>query len=147
MILPLACSWVRRQEALILETGTALSPAQLTDARKVGLEYPERVRLKFVERIPLPLSSLRKVAGKFLVFPSDPIGITLGYGIFIQSRYANDRRLLLHELTHTLQYERFGGIRPFLEQYLQECLTAGYAFASLEEEARRTSEAIGKRAI
>jgi hypothetical protein len=72
----------------------------------------------------------------------DPIGIALGYGIFIQSQYANDRRLLLHELVHTLQYERVGGIRPFLAQYLEECLTAGYAFASLEDEARRRSEAI-----
>jgi hypothetical protein len=111
----------------------------LADARALGVEHPERVRLKFVERVPLPLSLLRKVAGKILAFPTAPIGITLGYGIFIQSRYAGDRRLLLHELVHTLQYERFGGIRPFLAKYLQECLTSGYAFASLEEEARRRS--------
>ncbi|MDP9003807.1 MAG: hypothetical protein M3N12_03340 [Verrucomicrobiota bacterium] len=142
VILPLACAWVRRQEALILGTGVALSTAQLADARRIGVEHPERVRLKFVDRVPLPLSLLRKVAGKFLAFPTDPIGITLGYGIFIRSQYANDRRLLLHELAHTLQYERFGGIRPFLAQYLQECLTTGYAFASLEDEARRRSEAI-----
>jgi hypothetical protein len=140
VILPLACAWVRKQEARILETGTALSAAQLADARRIGVEHPERVRLKFVERVPLPMFPLlRKVAGKFVAFPTDPIGITLGYGIFIQSRYAADRRLLLHELVHTLQYERFGGIRPFLAQYLQECLTAGYPFASLEEEARRRS--------
>lgn len=143
MILPLACSWVRKQEAFILETGTALSAAQMADARKIGLKYPERVRLKFVEKVPLPLSPLlRKAAEKFRAFPSDTIGITLRYGIFIQSRYADDRRLLLHELVHTLQYERFGGVQPFLEQYLHECLTVGYPFGSLEEEARRITQGI-----
>jgi hypothetical protein len=141
MILPLACSWVRKQEAFILETGVALSVAQMADARKIGLEHAERVRLKFVEKVPLPLfPRLRKAAERFRAFPSDTIGITLRYGIFIQSRYANDRRLLLHELAHILQYERFGGIRPFLEQYLRECLTAGYPFGSLEEEARRITK-------
>jgi hypothetical protein len=143
MILPLACSWVRKQEAFILETGTTLSAAQMADARKIRLKHPERVRLKFVEKVPLPLSPLlRKAAEKFRAFPSDTIGITLRYGIFIQSRYADDRRLLLHELVHTLQYERFGGVRPFLEQYLHECLTIGYPFGSLEEEARRITQEI-----
>ena len=143
MILPLACAWVRKKEALILETGTALSAAQMADARKIGLKHPDRVRLKFVEKVPLPLFPLlRKAAEKLRAFPSDTIGITLGYGIFIQARYADDRRLLLHELVHISQYERFGGVRPFLEQYLHECLTAGYPFGSLEEEARRIARKV-----
>jgi hypothetical protein len=143
MILPLACAWVRKQEALILETGTALSAAQMADARKIGLKHPDRVRLKFVEKVPLPLFPLlRKTAEKLRAFPSDTIGITLGYGIFIQAGYADDRRLLLHELVHISQYERFGGVEPFLEQYLHECLTAGYPFGSLEEEARRIAREV-----
>ncbi len=138
IVLPLACSWVRKQEAFVLETGAALSATQMADAQKIGLKYPERVRLKFVEKVPLPLFPLlRKAVEKFRAFPSDTIGIALRYGIFIQSRHANDRRLLVHELVHTLQYERCGGVPPFLKQYLHECLTAGYPFGSLEEEARR----------
>jgi len=141
IILPMACFWVRRQEALILGSGTPLNSAQLADARKIGVEYSAKIRLKFVDQVPLPLfPMLRKAAEKFAAFPSDTIGITLRYGIFIQSRYANDRRLLLHELVHTSQYERMGGVRPFLRQYLHECLTAGYPFGSLEEEARRRTQ-------
>jgi hypothetical protein len=35
-----------------------------------------------------------------------------------------------------LQYERLGGIRPFLKLYLYECLvTPGYPFGPLEQEA------------
>ena len=141
MILPLACSWVRKQETLILSTGTALNAAQLADARRIGLANPERVRIKIVEKIPLPLHPLlRRAAKQFRWLGSDTIGIALRYGIFIQTDYAKDRRLLLHELTHTLQYERLGGIRLFLQRYLHECLTAGYPFGALEEEARQIAE-------
>jgi len=45
--------------------------------------------------------------------------------------------LLVHELAHVAQYERFGGFRPFLEQYLHECITIGYPAAPLEQEAKR----------
>jgi hypothetical protein len=39
---------------------------------------------------------------------------------------------------HTAQYERLGGIEPFLRQYLRECLTIGYPEAPLEQEAIAT---------
>ena len=46
--------------------------------------------------------------------------------------------MVVHELVHTLQYERFGGFRPFLEEYLFECITPpGYPFGPLEQEAKR----------
>ena len=45
------------------------------------------------------------------------------------------RALIAHELVHVMQYERFGGILPFLRQYLSECLTIGYPEALLEQEA------------
>jgi hypothetical protein len=51
------------------------------------------------------------------------IGLTLRYGIFIRSEFWGERRLVVHELVHTAQYERLGGFRPFLEQYLRECIT------------------------
>jgi hypothetical protein len=43
--------------------------------------------------------------------------------------------LIVHELAHVAQYERLGGILPFLRKYLFECLTVGYAAAPLELEA------------
>ncbi|HEX4665027.1 MAG TPA: hypothetical protein VH207_00400 [Chthoniobacterales bacterium] len=46
-----------------------------------------------------------------------------------------DRALVAHELAHTAQYERLGGIAPFLKQYLFECLTIGYPAAPMEQEA------------
>ncbi len=57
------------------------------------------------------------------------------HGIFIRSDCLRDRALIVHELAHTAQYERLGGILPFLRKYLFECLTTGYSEAPLEQEA------------
>jgi len=38
-------------------------------------------------------------------------------------------------LVHVAQYERSGGILPFLRRYLFECLTVGYSASPLELEA------------
>ena len=42
---------------------------------------------------------------------------------------------MAHELVHVMQYERLGGVRPFLRAYVYECLRFGYAAAPLELEA------------
>ncbi len=61
--------------------------------------------------------------------------MALRYGIFIRSDCWGEHGLVAHELAHTAQYERLGGIRPFLRQYLLECLTIGYPAAPMEQEA------------
>lgn len=42
-------------------------------------------------------------------------------------------------LVHTRQFERLGGFLPFLQQYLQECITVGYPAALVEQEAINTT--------
>jgi len=53
------------------------------------------------------------------------VGLTLRYGIFIRADHWGARRLVVHELVHTAQYERLGGFEPFLRQYLLECINIG----------------------
>jgi hypothetical protein len=69
------------------------------------------------------------------LLPSDPSGLTLQYGIFVRGDCRQDRHLVVHELVHTAQYERLGGILRFLRDYLFECATLGYGEAPLEQEA------------
>jgi hypothetical protein len=47
-----------------------------------------------------------------------------------------------HELAHVVQYERFGGIAPFLRAYFRECLDPGYPLGPLEQEAAREAARI-----
>ena len=140
LILPPARAWITRHERRILEAGIPLSAPQFADAKAVGVLEPERVRLLALPVVPMPLASLARFA-RPLVGTSFELtsGLTARYGIYLRKEVAEDRLLIAHELTHTAQYERLGGIPQFLRLYLTECLTTGYYAAPLEEEARRTA--------
>ncbi len=137
MILPFACAWAQRQESTILKTGVPLPPGQITTAERLGILYPERIRLRAVSQVP-PLNWLLRTVGERLgVVSGQTIGMALRYGIFIREENWGDRRLLTHELAHVAQYERLGGFRGFLRQYLEECLHPGYPLGDLEQEAKK----------
>lgn len=137
-LLPLACEWAEAQENAILQAGTPLGENELADARAIGVRHPDRVRLLAVEAMPLPQHPMLRLAAEDMGFLSPiTIGVTLRYGIWIRADHWGERRLIIHELVHTSQYERLGGIEPFLSVYLRECLTKGYPNGALEAEARR----------
>jgi len=137
-LLPLACSWAEEQERGILKHGVPLTPALLADARRVGIRQPEKVRLRVMDEIPWPTHpQLRKAAELTGLISPLTSGLSLRYGIWIRADHWGERRLVVHELVHTWQYERLGGFSGFLQQYLQECLTIGYPEAPLEQEAIR----------
>lgn len=96
------------------------------------------MRLRVVEEIPMVESKILRAAGERtgLISPFT-IGLTLRYGIFIRADHWGERRLVIHELAHTAQYERLGGFKEFLSAYLDECLTVGYPNGPLEQEAKQ----------
>lgn len=135
LLLPLACQWAAAQEQDICSRGQALSGAQIADARLVGVAEPERVRLLYVPEIPVPEHpALRAAADATLLISPFTGGLTLRYGIFIRSDCRFRRPMVVHELGHTAQYERLGGLESFLRQYLFQCLTIGYPDAPMEQE-------------
>lgn len=121
-----------------MQSGSSLTEPQLADARQVGVSKPERVRLLTVTKIPTPSHPALAAAAEAtrLISPSTA-GLTVRYGIFIRADCCGQRSLVVHELAHTMQYERLGGIEPFLRQYLHECITIGYPGAPMEQEAKR----------
>ena len=136
MLLPLADAWATEEEQMILRDGVSLSEKEVGDARAIGAQSPDRIRLLQVEMIPRPSQPQLKTACDAIDFLTPATrGLTLGYGIFIRSDCWRDRSLIVHELVHIAQYERFGGILLFLRSYLFECLTVGYSAAPLEQEA------------
>ncbi|MEM7372152.1 MAG: hypothetical protein AAF587_26275 [Bacteroidota bacterium] len=136
ILLPMVTHWVEEQERMIEQEGVPLSMDQQLDAYEIGIKQIDRVRLMKVERIPLPTHPVLKAGLKLtnLISPHT-VGISFRYGIYIRSDCWNQRRLVVHEMTHTMQYERFGGIEEFLRAYLHECLTTGYPYGPLEQEA------------
>lgn len=143
VLLPLACEWAEAKEKVALENGVPLTNSQTKDAKRVGVVHPERVKIYTVPQIPMPKHPILKAAAETTQLISiDTVGLTLRYGIFLLSDFSNDRCMIVHELVHTLQYEKLGGFLPFLQKYLMECITIGYPEAPMEQEAIRMTEEI-----
>ena len=142
-LLPIAAQWAAEQERRVLCEGIPLNNAELADAKAIGVRNPERVRLLRVETIPVPVNRMLRAAAASIHFLSAaPRGLALDYGIFVRSDHWRDRALIAHELVHTAQYQRLGGIVPFLRTYILQCATVGYSHAPLELEAIATSARI-----
>ncbi len=143
MLLPKAVNWVEAQEGLILREGARLSESERADAVGVGVKFPDSVRILRVDELPKPndpiLLAAASAAGLFF---SHSIGMALRYGIYLRRDLRDERPTLVHELTHTAQYERLGGVHAFLTQYVRECLSVGYSDCSLEVEAVETTDRI-----
>jgi len=135
-LLPLAAQWATEQERRVLCEGVGLSEAEMADAKAIGVRNPNRVRLLRVENIPVPVHPMLRAAAASIHFlAAAPSGLALDYGIFIRADRWRERALIAHELVHTAQYQRLGGILPFLQTYIYQCATVGYRNAPLELEA------------
>lgn len=131
-----ALAWVAWMERLILRRGAPLDPGWLDAARALGVRHPERVRVHRVRQLPVRLpATLRRALVAAGWLPPALAGMALRYGILLREDCRGDGGLLLHELAHTAQYERLGGIGPFLRRYLAECCGPGYHESALEQEA------------
>jgi hypothetical protein len=135
-LLPLAAQWAAEQERRVLCEGVPLSAIEMADAKAIGVRNPERVRLLRVESVPVPAHPMLRAASASLSFlTAAPRGLALHYGIFLRADHWRERPLIAHELAHTAQYQRLGGILPFLQTYIYQCATVGYQNSPLEMEA------------
>ena len=142
-LLPLAAQWAAEQERHVLCEGVRLSEIELAAAKAIGVRNPERVRLLRVDAVPIPADPMLRAAAASINFlTAAPRGLALDYGIFIRADHWRDRALIAHELVHTAQFQRFGGILPFLQTYISQCATVGYSNAPLELEAIATAARI-----
>jgi hypothetical protein len=144
VVFPLAVQWARRREREVLRRGRPLSPEEMRLARRMGVREAQNIRVLETDRIPLPGAGLLGAAAHWTGFHrSEPWGMSLGYAVFIRHGWPGSRdRLLAHEFVHTAQFERAGGMRPYLVRYLRECLTLGYAESPMEQEAVRLSASV-----
>ena len=133
-IAPATARWAADQERHILAEGQPLNHEALAFALELEITKPESIRVLEVKSVPLPAPRpLVKLATRWGIPVFEPAGMALGRGIYLLDGHS---RILRHELVHVAQYERLGGIEPFMRQYLTECLVHGYLDSPLEVEAR-----------
>ena len=133
-IAPATARWAADQERHILAEGQPLNHEALAFALELEITEPESIRVLEVKSVPLPAPRpLVKLATRWGIPVFEPAGMALGRGIYLLDGHS---RILRHELVHVAQYERLGGIEPFMRHYLTECLVHGYLDSPLEVEAR-----------
>jgi hypothetical protein len=143
-LLPVAYQWAKAQEELVLAHGTPLSPQQMADARRAGVQDCERVRVLLVDRIPLPENSeLAEATRRTRIITADTRCVGFGHAIIIRVEAWGDRELLVHNLVHIAQCERSGGLEQWVQHYLSDRqASASFTVGALEEEARRIAREI-----
>jgi hypothetical protein len=143
IMLPLVIWWVRHNEKIALRLGRALTDEEMSWAKKIGIAHPEKIRILNVTRIP---TAVPLYVEKLLQRKGYPAGSAAGmcmrYGIYAKESHAYKKSLIAHELVHTHQFERLGGLWHFLHIYLKETMILGYANSPLEKEANCTADSI-----
>lgn len=135
-LIPKASEWIKNQEFGILIKGRNLNSDELDIAKKIGIKNYDKIKIFESSTIPKPKDIMLLEVGKQLgLINAQTSGICFRYGIFIHENGMDKKATLVHELIHTLQYERFGSIELFLTQYSKECLELGYENSTLELEA------------
>jgi hypothetical protein len=136
ILLPIVYAWAEKQESIILAEGIPLNESQLTDARRAGVRHPEKIRIKRVEKLPEPENEdLMFMARQVGLFSERMTTLSLGYGIWFKYDLWDDRPALVHECVHVAQHEKRKGLRPFLAEYLRECIDPGYPFGRMQQES------------
>lgn len=145
-LLPATIALLQAVEATAMARGRALTQDEMQTAHRLGVAQPQRIRVLVTPVLPNWLAP-DAMANPALANGSavdaehstpqrhyGVAGLTAGHGILLGIRYANNPRVLAHELAHVAQYERLG-MRAFALRYLTELLSVGYFRAPLELEA------------
>lgn len=135
LLQPSIIRWAKQLSQDVLATGLPLDEAGIATARRVGVTQPEKIRLRYVQELPLPTHFfLRLAARKTGMMNARTVGFTLGHAV-LMIEGKDTERLRLHEFRHVYQYERAGSIEAFLPGYLQQIVTYGYRQAPFEKDA------------
>ena len=134
---PLAMQWFADVEENYINKGRLLSEGEITMAHAIGVNSPHQVRVVVLAQFPLPQNeTLRAKAITYGVGSSAEGGRTIGYVIMLKEKYAQERWILAHELTHVAQQEQMGR-EAFISRLIAERELMGYRRAPLELDANK----------
>ncbi|WP_297511114.1 hypothetical protein [Flavobacterium sp.] len=135
-LLPQIVDWIESQENYIIGHGRDLTVEECALAKTIGIQNYDIIKVLESPNLPVPQNEvLRVLSAQIGLLTPHTAGVCFRYGIYIHENALNKNEILIHELVHTLQYERLGSVNHFIRRYLNECLTIGYSKSQLEHEA------------
>jgi hypothetical protein len=146
-IMPHIQCWFADEQRSILNSGVPLSAAQNQDALLAGVRRPEQIRLQLVDQLRVHGARLmRKLAPDLELIRPNTVAMTFGYGIYLLRKHQEDRAAMVHHFVHVAQMEKLGGVKEYIDRYIRNCISFGYANAPLEIQARAVTARILKNA-
>ncbi|MBA6251595.1 hypothetical protein [Colwellia sp. MB3u-55] len=145
-LLPQYIEWAHEVDKKGIKIGIPLDKKGLNLASEVGIKFPEKVKIVYVDRVPYPYENegLKKM-GLSLGFIGENIinnAQVFGYSIYVRKGYELDTPKLAHELVHVLQIER-SSLDKIIFQHLSDLAKYGYTNAPLEVEAFKANKKYG----
>ncbi|OLQ95471.1 hypothetical protein BIY21_20795 [Vibrio ponticus] len=133
--LPMAIDFAKENERIALSEGEPLLPQYLQIANRVGVKHPEKIRIHYVDALPMPSNESLLLQMQRLGLDSPFLaGMTYGYGVWINKKSRGDKLLLAHEFIHVRQAEELG-LEELTKQYFLQIKLFGYREAPIEIEA------------
>lgn len=138
VLLPQYIDWAYEIDMQGLDSGVPLNAKELSLAKDIGIQNPEKVRIVYVDEVPFPYENFAlKTLGEALGFIGEGIinnAQVFGYSIYARNGYELNRPKLAHELLHVLQIER-ASLDSIITQHFSDLAEYGYDKAPLEVEA------------
>ena len=143
VLLPQYIDWAYETDRKGLEIGNPLDKKERLLASQIGVKYPEKVRVIYVDEVPFPYENLAlKVFGEAVGLVGEGIinnAQVFGYSIYVRNGFELDRPKLAHELVHVLQVER-SSLADVVTQHFYDMAEYGYEKAPLEVEAAEANK-------
>jgi len=123
-------------EAVSQENIKHLSDCMKDKASLLGVQSPETVEVVVTQDLPVPEkeNELYEVYLKVVGDPKDAGAITYGHRIYVKPLFSNSYSIILHELVHVMQYQKYGK-KYFLRQYMIASQLVQYHKIPFEAEA------------
>lgn len=143
ILVPQYIDWAYETDEKGLQSGVPLNARELSLAKEIGIQNPEKVRIVYVEAVPYPYENFAlKILGEALGFVGEGIinnAQVFGYSIYVRNGYELNRPKLAHELVHVLQIER-ASLDQVITQHFSDIAEYGYSKAPLEVEAFKANK-------
>ncbi|WP_420809569.1 hypothetical protein [Alteromonas portus] len=142
VLLPQYIGWAQKTDKEGMEIGVPLNQKELALAAEIGIKYPEKVRVVYVDEVPFPHENFAlKVFGEAVGLVGEGIinnAQVFGYSIYARKDFKLTRPKLAHELVHVLQIER-ASLDDVVTQHFFDMAEYGYEKAPLEVEAAKAN--------
>ena len=143
ILLPQYIDWAYETDRQGLESGIPLNAQELSLAKEIGIQNPEKIRIVYVDEVPFPYENFPlKILGEALGFIGEGIinnAQVFGYSIYVRDGFVLNRPKLAHELVHVLQIERTS-LDLIITQHFSDLAEYGYDKAPLEVEAFKANK-------